>query len=151
MKFVQPIRDKKKLEEVKEVLRRQSYRDLFLFEMGINTGLRISDLLKLHVNDVKERTHIVIKEQKTGKEKRFIINTGLREKINEYVTGMNETDCLFASKKTGKPITRIQAYRIMNAAAEKVGLDEIGTHTLRKLWISLLPKDKRCSNATNDL
>lgn len=134
MKFVQPIRDKKKLEEVKEVLRRQSYRDLFLFEMGINTGLRISDLLKLHVNDVKERTHIVIKEQKTGKDKRFIINTALREKINEYVNGMNETDCLFASKKTRKPITRIQAYRIMNGAAEKVGLDEIGTHTLRKTF-----------------
>ncbi|PFH99668.1 site-specific integrase, partial [Bacillus thuringiensis] len=33
-----------------------------------------------------------------------------------------------------KPITRIQAYRIMNAAAEKVGLDEIGTHTLRKTF-----------------
>ncbi|KAA0776189.1 MULTISPECIES: tyrosine-type recombinase/integrase [Bacillus cereus group] len=96
MKFVQPIRDKKKLEEVKEVLRRQSYRDLFLFEMGINTALR--------------------------------------EKINEYVNGMKETDCLFASKKTGKPITRIQAYRIMNAAAEKVELDEIGTHTLRKTF-----------------
>lgn len=54
MKIVQQIWDKKKLEEVKEVLRCQSYRDLFLLEKGINTDLRISGLLKLYVNNVKE-------------------------------------------------------------------------------------------------
>lgn len=37
-------------------------------------------------------------------------------------------------KRQKRPITRIQAYRILNTAAEKVGLDEIGTHTLRKTF-----------------
>lgn len=134
MKFVQPIRDKKKLEQLKEILKRQSYRDWFLFTMGINTGLRISDLLPLKVSDVKGKLHLVIKEQKTEKEKRQKINSAAQAAIEEYVKGMGEEDYLFPSQKTGSPITRVQAYRILNEAAEKVGLDEIGTHTLRKTF-----------------
>lgn len=134
MEFVQPIRDKRKLEEIKVVLKKQSLRDWFLFIMGINTGLRISDLLKLKVEDVRRRTHIVITEEKTDKKKRFIINRNLEVQIEEYTTGMDDEDYLFPSQKTGKPVTRVQAYRILNQAAGKVGLEEIGTHTLRKTF-----------------
>nr|WP_052947466.1 hypothetical protein [Aneurinibacillus tyrosinisolvens] len=49
--------------------------------------------------------------------------------IDAYVAGLDEEDYLFPSKKTDKPITRIQASRILNDTAAKVGLDEIGTHT----------------------
>jgi integrase len=134
MKYVQPIRDKSKIERVKEILKHQSYRDYFMFVMGMNTGLRISDLLQLKVTDVKNRSHITITEKKTGKDKRFPINGNLRTEIDAYVAGLDEEDYLFPSKKTDKPITRIQAYRILNDAAAKVGLDEIGTHTLRKTF-----------------
>lgn len=41
MKIVQPIRDKEKIEDMKQVLKHESYRNYFLFVMGINTGLRI--------------------------------------------------------------------------------------------------------------
>ena len=37
-----------------------------LFLMGINSGLRISDILKLKVSDVRGKRYIEIKEQKTG-------------------------------------------------------------------------------------
>jgi len=134
MKEVQPIRDVNKIDEIKEVLKQRSMRDWFLFVMGINTGLRISDLLKLKVDDVRHRTHITLKEQKTGKEKRFRINPNLQETINEYTKRMNDVDYLFPSQKTGNPILRIQAYKILNNAAEQVGLSEIGTHTLRKTF-----------------
>ncbi|MEC2221536.1 tyrosine-type recombinase/integrase, partial [Bacillus subtilis] len=33
-----------------------------------------------------------------------------------------------------KPISRSMAYKILRAAAEYVGLDDIGTHTLRKTF-----------------
>lgn len=46
MEFVQPIRDKAKIAEIKDILKRQSLRDWFMFVAGINTGLRISDLLQ---------------------------------------------------------------------------------------------------------
>lgn len=82
MKFVQPIRNKQKIEEIKSILRNNGTRDLLLFTMGINTGLRISDLLRLKVIDVKEKSHVEIKEQKTGKIKRFPL-LGNLQSINE--------------------------------------------------------------------
>ena len=53
MQLVQPIRNKHKIEEIKSKLKESGTRDLLLFCMGINTGLRISDLLKLRIADVK--------------------------------------------------------------------------------------------------
>jgi integrase len=132
MELVQPIRDKEKIAEIKDILKRQSLRDWFMFVAGINTGLRISDLLKLKVSDVKDKTHITIKEAKTGKEKRFKINSAFTETIEYYTKGMSADALLFPSRKGDKAITRVQAYRILNKVAGIVGLEEIGTHTLRK-------------------
>lgn len=134
MKIVQPIRDKEKIEDMKQVLKHESYRNYFLFVMGINTGLRISDLLPLKVKDVRNKTHISIKVKKVDKNKRFMINSMLRKEIEQYTKGMNDEDYLFKSTRNNKPIQRVQAYKIINRAAEKVGLEEIGTHTLRKTF-----------------
>lgn len=129
---VQPIRDLDKLEDLKTVLMRSSYRDYMLLTIGINTGLRISDLLQLTVADTSN-SHIVINEGKTGKVKRFKINANLRKLLDDYIVGMDQDDYLFPSRKGGH-IGRVQAYRILNNAAEQIGLDDIGTHTLRKTF-----------------
>lgn len=135
MNTVQPIRDKKKIESMKTTLLKSSYRDYMLFVVGINTGLRISDILELKVSDVKDKTHIIITEQKTGKPKRFLINSFLREEINKYISDLKETDYLFTSRQgENRPISRVQAYRILSNAGNKVGIEEIGTHTLRKTF-----------------
>ncbi|MDQ0257961.1 integrase [Evansella vedderi] len=131
---VQPIRNKQKIEEIKNVLKTKSERDYFLFVMGINCGLRISDMLQLTVREVLGKQHIKIKESKTDKYKRFRINATLQNEILKYTTGMNEDDYLFPSRKGDRPITRVQAYRILNEVAAQVGLEEIGTHTLRKTF-----------------
>lgn len=47
---------------------------------------------------------------------------------------MTEDEYLFPSRKGHKPITRVQAYRILTDAARQVGQEEIGTHTLRKTF-----------------
>lgn len=133
MKEVQPIREKEKIEEMKTELMKQGYRNYMLFVIGINTGLRISDLLKLKVADVKDKTHILLTEQKTSKTKRFLINNLLKQDIDKYINNMGNDEYLFQSQKgNNKAISRVQAYRILNKAAEQVGLGEIGTHTLRK-------------------
>jgi integrase len=131
---VQPIRSLEKIEEIKQLLKAQSKRDYFLFVMGINCGLRISDMLQLKVKDVLGKDYIRITEDKTDKPKRFKINAYLQNEIAMYTAGMSSDDYLFPSRKGNKPITRIQAYRILNTVAEKVGLEEIGTHTLRKTF-----------------
>lgn len=136
MQYVQPIRDKKKIEEIKAVLKENGTRDLLLFSMGINTGLRISDLLKLRVIDVKGKTHVEIKEQKTGKVKRFPLLGSLQSLIEEYVRNKDCSEYLFKSRNgKNKPITRVMAYMIINDAAQKANItDNIGTHTLRKTF-----------------
>ncbi|MGG0718709.1 site-specific integrase [Robertmurraya massiliosenegalensis] len=134
MKTVQPIRDVEKIAAMKEVLMRQHYRNYFLFVLGINTGLRISDLLALKVSDVRGKSHIVITEQKTGKLKRFKINHELQEHISQFTRDKDSAAFLFQSRRGTERIHRVQAWKILNAAAREVGLDEIGTHTLRKTF-----------------
>ncbi|MFB9324215.1 MULTISPECIES: tyrosine-type recombinase/integrase [Bacillati] len=139
-KTVQPIRDRGKIEEMREHLKLKSYRDYFLFEMGINVGLRIGDLVKLKVSDVYRKKAIIFKDEKSEKNKRVPLSLHIREVIEEYVdrTKLDDNDWLFASRKrTGKNnghITRVQAYRILNKAAKELDLDEIGTHSLRKTF-----------------
>lgn len=134
MNFVEPIRDMQKLDELKALLKKRSERDYFLVVLGINTGLRISDLLRLKVADVKGKSHIILVEKKTGKRKRFLINENLRNEVDQYVIGKKGDEYLFASTKRPLPITRVRAYQIINGAAKKIGLSEIGTHTLRKTF-----------------
>lgn len=136
MELVEPIRNKKQIGALKKYLRSQNIRDYLLFVLGINSGLRISDLLKLTVEDVKNQDRISIREQKTGKMKDFPLSETCKKAINEYLntTGI-ATGALFISRKGNKPITRVQAYRILREGAKTVGITEaIGTHTLRKTF-----------------
>jgi integrase len=53
MQFVEPIRDIKKVAQIKNMLRGENkVRDLLLFELGINSALRISDLLGIQIKDL---------------------------------------------------------------------------------------------------
>ncbi len=135
MDYVQPIRERKKIDAMKRELLRSGSRNYMLFLVGINTGLRISDILTLKVKDVKNQTHITLREKKTSKIKRLKI-AGISQDLEEYIEDMQEEDYLFASQKGhNQPITRVQAYRILNKAAANIGLrEEIGTHTLRKTY-----------------
>jgi site-specific recombinase XerD len=143
MEFVQPIRDKKKIEDMKKWLLAQTPRDYLLFVLGINSGLRISDILKMKIWDVmtekgKPQASYELREQKTGKTKRFPFGKNVQKAIEAFLSGFqgNREDYLFTSRKgENKPITRQHAWRIMNRAARAVGIqDKIGTHTLRKTF-----------------
>lgn len=136
MREVQPIRDLKDIAKMKEELAKYSDRDCMLFTFGINCGLRVSDLLTLRVSDVSG-DHVIVTEKKTGKINRFPINAKLRKALRKYIKDNNLTDndYLFQSRKgENKPITRVQAWRVLNRAADYLNLDEIGTHTMRKTY-----------------
>ena len=81
MVCVEPIRDKNKIETVKRILKENGSRDYLLFLLGINSGLRISDILKLKVSDVKNKKYIELYEQKTGKYKRFPITNSYKSAL----------------------------------------------------------------------
>ncbi len=134
MKYVQPIRDLEQIKKIKAILKAHSVRNYFLFVMGLNTGLRIGDMLKLKVKDVRNKTHIDIVEEKTGKVKKFKLNPNIQNEIREYVFILEDEAFLFPSREGVKPLSRFMAYKIIKDAGNKIGLKEIGTHTLRKTF-----------------
>jgi integrase len=138
MNTVEPIRE---LRDIKNMKRALEGRDRLLFIFGINSGLRISDILNLRIGDVMDdfgrpRDYVEVKEKKTGKSKRFRLNDSIRTEIKRQVSGMFDQYLFKSRKGDNKAISRVQAYRIIQRAADKVGLEDvkIGTHSMRKTF-----------------
>jgi integrase len=147
MEKVEPIRDRKKINAIKKILKSNNMRDYCIFTLGINSGLRVSDLLSLHIYDVVDeklniQERIRLREKKTGKYRDFPLNEAARKAIQEYLDTRKPfllDEPLFKSRKTknGKPmaVQRDIVYKAINAAAREVGISErIGTHTMRKTF-----------------
>jgi len=134
MNFVQPIRDPDIIADIKVVLKERNLRNYIFFLSGINSGLRVSDLLKLRVRDVVG-THISIREMKTNKQKLILLTPELKRELKEYIQGMHANDFLFQSRQGhNKPIGRSAAYKMLRKVAEEFDLQDIGCHTLRKTF-----------------
>ncbi len=149
MNFVEPIRDRKKLSQIKNLLRGEGrYRDLLLFTVGINTALRVSDLLTLRVGDFLQpddtpRARFWIREEKRGKRNEVVINDAMRQVLGEYLDVYpaivdDYENFVFFNTRTGNfkdPIKRGQAWKFITGICTAVGLSgNYGTHTLRKTW-----------------
>ncbi|KON69120.1 hypothetical protein AKG34_10215 [Peribacillus butanolivorans] len=146
MEFVEPIRDRKKIEAMKKLLG-DSPRDHLLFVIGINTAFRVSDLLTLKYSDVmddKRRLfeHFTLNETKTGKNNKVAMTKGVKKALKEYIScnsEVNMNEYLFKSRKHDKdgnsqPINRKSAWRIIQQTADQLGLKNIGSHSLRKTF-----------------
>ncbi|MFD2704643.1 site-specific integrase [Salibacterium lacus] len=137
MNEVQPIKSKRHINAIKSALHG---RNRLLFVLGVNSGLRISDMLPLKVGDVRGQDYVAIREKKTAKPKRFALNNAIKREIRESVPAdAADDDYLFRSRKgANKPISRVQAYRILDAAVERAGLagkiGAIGCHSTRKTF-----------------
>ena len=141
-----PIKDRERLDMLKNYYRdvKNSPRDYLLIIMGINTALRISDILTLQWKDVYSdsrqcyHTHITIREQKTGKINTLRLNASVLAALENYANGetFSPNHYLFQSRKGNNlPISRQQAFRIIRQAAAHAGLEEhISCHSLRKTF-----------------
>jgi site-specific recombinase XerD len=143
MKTVQPIRDLKAIRAIKGNLKRKNPRNFLLFTLGINTGLRISDLLKLKVEDVQDergkiKEYLDLNEKKTKKQRLIYLNDEAKNALEYFLdkTGIYDLSrYLFISDKTkiNKPISRIRAWQLIQSWCREAGIKtRIGTHTLRK-------------------
>jgi len=144
--IVEPIRSENQIKQIKGNLYRQKNpRDYLIFVFGINSGLRIGDILSLKLADVKDhkgntKDYLTIKEQKTGKTRKVFFNKQIKEAINYYLKKTNLFDLdryLFTNEKSkeNKPISRVRAYQLINKWCKDVGLDcKVGGHTLRKTF-----------------
>ena len=151
MKTTQPVRDIVELKKIKKYYRevKPNKRNFLLIICGLNTALRISDILKLRWKDVYNenllsfKSHIDVKEQKTGKKTTVFINNNLKEALASFLKDIiakkgklcdvMEQFIFLGQKSTDKPISRIQAFRIISEAAKKCLLShKVSCHSLRK-------------------
>jgi len=141
MRTVEAIKDPKLIEEIKKHLYNRNPKYWMLWVLGTNTGLRVSDILKLRVSDVKDADHAWINEQKTTKDRRLYFNRQLKKTINDYIRqqGLSDNDYLIQSqKRREEPMSRQWAYTVLNEAAKTCGINtkehRVGTHTMRKTF-----------------
>lgn len=135
---VKPIKDKEVLKNFASELLRNKHgqRDYTIFVFGVFTGLRISDILNLKVNDVKGKLKTNIIEKKTGKKRTL----NLMQLTNQIIIYLDEehdgqSEWLFPSPRDNtKHLATHQFYKIMQKTAESLNLDYIGTHSLRKTF-----------------
>lgn len=127
---------------MKRYLKRHSERDYVLFVFGINTGLKITEMLDIKVGDIWGnegclRDFFLLPYKESRNTKEVYLNHKVRKAVLHYIQAnhLNSDDYLFQSTKTQKPITRQQAYRTIHHAAEAVGIQgKIGTNSMRKTF-----------------
>lgn len=149
MNAVEPIRDRRKIAQIKNLLRGAGrFRDLLFFTLGINAALRVSDLLRLQITDFVDdrrniRARFWIREAKRNKRHEVIINASIQRALADYLAAYpdiahNPDHYLFFNTRNRdytKPITREQAWHVISKVCQAVGLKgNFGTHTLRKTW-----------------
>jgi len=142
MKTTEPIRDKNQVRELIEYyLKLGQIRNYLLITMGTFTALRISDLLRLTCDDVYDfknrrvRDNLIVTEKKTGKGKIVALNKNVIEALNAYFSEAKPGAPLIINKRTGKAISRVQAYRIICTAAEALKFtNRVSCHSLRKTF-----------------
>lgn len=151
MNAADPIKLQSDLQKIKDYYRcvHPQPRNYLLIIIGLNTALRISDILKLKWQDVydleagKIRTHLTVREQKTKKISCIYMNENISGALDFYITHLTESgkkcqsqEYLFSGQKnTNLPITRVQAFRIIRKAAEECGIEGvISCHSLRKTF-----------------
>ena len=141
---VEPIRDPKNIKTIKRLFKDKP-RDLLLFVMGINNGLRAGDLLKLKVGQVrnlKPGQSILIREGKTGKVNVLMMNWSTHKVLLRYLEGPKpaEEDYLFKSAKgKNRPLTTSSVNNLIRVWCRAVNLQgNYGDHSLR---VTLQPSE----------
>jgi site-specific recombinase XerD len=142
MEYVEAFRDVKQINALKRFLKRHSERDFLLFVFGINTGMKMNDMLVLKVKDVTDEemrvnSFCTIDSIDTGAGMQMYLNAKIRTAIEHYIdnTGLAKEDFLFLSPKTKNPISRQQAHRIIHQAVDALGIKgKYGASSMRKTF-----------------
>ena len=144
---VEPIKSKEDIEAMKQAMMdNDDWRAYQLFVLGINFGLRISDLLTLNFKDImyvdghKFKEKFTITESKTNKRKHIVINDSVKDAVTKVINNTffknkekYNTPLFWSKYKTHEPMSRTTAHRIMKKYAKEVGIEEnVSTHSLRK-------------------
>lgn len=146
--LVLPIKDSNVLNQIKDTLLNNfiyGRRNYTVFQVGKATLLRVSDVLALKYEDVfasdgRVQSHVLIHDKKTGKPNELYlepVSDDLKVYYNWLESNGIRSEWLFPSLKkqninTDTHINERQFYRIMQKVGDLLGIDYLGTHTMRK-------------------
>lgn len=142
--LVLPIKDSNVLHEVEDTLLhnfREGRRNYTIFQVGKATLLRVSDVLSLRRSEIYEadgtiKKNAYIKDKKTGKPNTLYLKP-VEQDLTTYFNWLAEnniqSEWLFpSSRDTSRHITEKQFYKVMVKTGDLLGIDYLGTHTMRK-------------------
>lgn len=146
MGTTQPIKSIKELDALKDyyLSTKPNLRNYALITTGINTALRIGDILSLTWSEVYDfdtehfRGHIVVREHKTGKENIIAANKNVIRSLAMYresLVYVTPSQYIFTGRYENTALSRSQAFRIIKQACSELHLPEnISCHSLRKTF-----------------
>ena len=145
MSTTQPIKSKKDLFALKNFYLKNepNLRNYALICTGINTALRISDVLELTWGDVYDfhqkrfRPHLTLRENKTGKKTIIALNKSLQKALAAYKDSLSpqKPEQFIFPGKSNLSLSRQQAFRIIKHAGIALNFPEpISCHSLRKTF-----------------
>ena len=117
-----------------------------LFELGMNTGLRLSELLSLKTTDVFTEqgnpVHVIRarrlkKRSSTNIYSNIPVSTSLRRYLKGYAPP--ETEYLFQGEKGG-PINRVTADRWLSSLFGLAGIQGASSHSMRRTFLSAMSR-----------
>lgn len=126
--------------------RRERFRDICLFVLGVSCGFRISEMLALRVRDVWQdgaaAEWLIIVQPKTGRTRQVELGRDEKAAIGAQVRALRmagyyaDGTMLFRSRQgRNKAISRERAWQIVHDTARALGMDgKIGTHSMRKTF-----------------
>ena len=141
----EPIRKVLEIEQIEAYFASKGQiRNHVLFIVGIYTSLRISDLLNLKWGDVYNFNkncfyhQLYVTEKKTNKNRKIALNKNAIQVLKMYFSQLTqchaETWLFPNNRKRTKPISRVQAYRIIRKAVDDLGIQgNISCHSMRKV------------------
>lgn len=134
MNIVQPF-PKERISDIANWLKGYNEKYYVIFLIGISVGIRISDILKLKISDMKNTDRIVIKEKKTGKTKIFPLRPSIAKIVKDYIEKYCDEqyqEYIFIGKK-GSRLDRVAVWRVFNRCVKELGISmKCGTHSARK-------------------
>jgi integrase len=140
---VEPIRYLADIKRIKNHLMNRP-RDLALFTLGINTPLRVSDLLRLtydQVNRLSPGEFLVINEKRTGRRLKIGFNRACcaavanLEPLHAGRTGLKDTSSFLFPSRRGDVLLPSSVHRLVKSWCKTASLEgNYGANSLRKTW-----------------
>ncbi len=111
--------------EYRKLLNRLDERTALAVRISANTGLRVSDVLRLRAEEFRRK--MTVTEKKTGKAREIRLPESTYTAVRKYIQANGITGEIF-------PCDRSTIFRHVQKAAKELGFDHVSMHSLRKMY-----------------